>query len=298
MDTDRIIDRRKLKRRLTFWRVAAVALLLVLIGVVASEAYKSTGDHIARISIDNIIHQDRDRAKVLAKLATNDKAKALIVHINSPGGTTTGSEELYLGLRQIAKNKPVVAVIGTLGASGGYIAAIGADRIFARETSLTGSIGVVMQTAEFSGLMEKIGVTSEKITSGKMKGEPSANAPIKEEVRVVFQELIDDTHSWFVGLVKDRRTMDDAKLVEIADGRVFTGRQAKDNGLIDDFGGENEAVAWLKSEKEIAEGMAVKDVYWGRQADPIARHLDGLVQQYAPFAGPALDGLLALWQPR
>ncbi len=298
MDADSIIDRRRLKRRLNYWRVTAIAVLVILVAVVASETYQRERDHIARISIKNIILQDADRALVLSKIATDDNAKALVVHINSPGGTTTGSEELYLGLRAIAAEKPVVAIIGTLGASGGYIAAIGADHILARETSLTGSIGVILQTAEFSGLMEKVGITTEKITSGKMKGEPSANGPIKDDVRVVFQELIDDTHQWFVGLVKERRDLSDAKLSEIADGRVFTGRQAKENGLIDAFGGEAAAISWLAAEKSIDREIPVQNVYWGREADPINRHLDGLAQQFSPFAQHTLDGLLALWQPK
>jgi len=298
MDRDSLIDRRRLKRRLNYWRIAAASLLIILIAAVAGEAYQSERDHIARISIKSIIREDGERARVLARIAKDEKAKALVVHINSPGGTTTGSEELYLGLRNIAANKPVVAVIGTLGASGGYIAAIGADRILARETSLTGSIGVMMQTAEFSGLMEKVGISTENITSGKMKGEPSASGPLRNNVRVVFQGLIDDTHSWFVGLVRERRGLGDKDLSDIADGRVFTGRQAKEIGLIDDFGGESAAIDWLSAEKGINAEIPVQSVYWGREAHPINRHLDGLAKQFSPFTHAALDGLLALWQPK
>ncbi len=298
MDADTIIDRRKLKRKLTYWRIAAVLMLVALIGVVAAETYPGKRDHIARISIRNIIVEDRERDQALTGIMKDEHAKALIVRINSPGGTTAGSEELFQGLRRVAAKKPVVAVIGTLGASGGYIAAIGADYIVARETSLTGSIGVLMQTAEFSGLMEKLGISAEKITSGALKGKPSVTGKMDDDVRRVFQALIDDSHAWFLGLVKERRKLSDAAVRSVGDGRVFTGRQAKASGLIDAFGGESVAITWLGKEKKLKKSLPVQNVYWGPEADPWNRRFRSMLGYFIPTARHTLDGLLALWQPR
>ena len=128
------------------------------------------GPHIARLSVDGLIYEDSRREAALSGLVEDEAAVALIVRINSPGGTTTGSEALFRNLRRVAEKKPVVAVVGTMGASGGYIAAIGADYIVARETSITGSIGVILETAEFSGLLEKLGVTAEQVKSGGLPG--------------------------------------------------------------------------------------------------------------------------------
>ncbi len=298
MDANSILDRRRLKRRLAFWRIAAVLLAVSVVGLAGLKIYERQTDHIARVAIKNIIVSDPERSAALAKLAKSDRVKAVVVRINSPGGTTTGSENLYRNLRLIAEEKPVVAVIGTLGASGGYIAAIGADRIFARETSITGSIGVIMQTTEFSGLLDKIGISIDSVTSGRMKGKPSPSEPMDEETRAVFQSLIDDAHRWFKGLVTERRGLTGEKLAAVSDGRVFTGKQAVEKGLVDALGGETEALDWLRKEHKVAKDLEVKNIYWGREADPLQRRLDSALSGLKEISPHALDGLLALWQPK
>ena len=157
MDADAILDRRRLKRRLVFWRVVAAVAVMALLALGVGKYVSRDDSHVARLSIDGFISEDPERGEAIENLVDRDDVAAVIVRINSPGGTTTGSEQIYQGLRRVAAEKPVVAVIGTIGTSGGYIVAIAADHIIARETSLTGSIGVLFQTAEFTVLLDKPG---------------------------------------------------------------------------------------------------------------------------------------------
>lgn len=297
MEASKLIDRRQLKRRLNFWRVVAVLAVLALVALVVERTEVRKGDRVARITIDGIIVQDRDRDRALSRIAKNDKTKALIVRINSPGGSTTGSEELYLGLRRVAEEKPVVAVIGTLGASGGYIAALAADRIYVRETSLTGSIGVVMETAEISGLLEKLGIKAERIASGPLKGRPSGTEAMDDQVRAALQALIDDAQAWFVGLVRERRELDDAALRQVTDGRVFTGRQALAEALVDAIGGEREARDWLEQERKIDRDLPMVEVRWGEDASFLGRLFNRALTGWLPRPSLGLDGLVAVWHP-
>ena len=182
-DADALTERRRLKRRLAGWRAAAI-LLAVAAVLIAINARRQGwhglvgGAHVARINITGLILEDAKRDAALAKLADDAETKAVVVHISSPGGSTFGGESLYNGLRRIAAKKPVVAVIDTMGASAAYMTAVAADRIFARESSITGSVGVLLQVTEFSGLLGKIGVNVETIKSGTSKAEHSPLAPI------------------------------------------------------------------------------------------------------------------------
>jgi len=302
LDADALLDRRRLKRQLAVWRLIGV---VALVGLGMLALGKATGlgqkSHIARLTVAGLIAEDRERDQTLERLIKDDRVKALIVQINSPGGTTAGSEALYLQLRRAADRKPVVATIGTLGASGGYIVALAADRVFARETSLTGSIGVLMQTAEVSGLLEKLGVTSEVLTTGKLKGEPSLVKPLSPDGRAALSELLQDSHRWFVGLLKTRRELPQDEAERLADGRVFTGRQAIAAKLIDAIGGEREARAWLAKERGIAETLPVNDVKIERDDDSWLRSSTaGILGAFGKSLLPerlTLDGLLALWHP-
>jgi len=302
LDADALIDRRRLKRQLAVWRVIGVVALVALGAVAIGRA---TGldhrPHVARLVVNGLIGEDSAREQTLEKLIKDDKAKALIVQINSPGGTTAGSEALYAQLRRVSEKKPVVATIGTLGASGGYIVALAADRIIARESSLTGSIGVMMQTAEFSGMMEKLGVTAEALTTGRLKGEPSMTRPLSPEGRAALNELIQDSYRWFVGLVQKRRGMALEEAERLADGRVFTGRQAIANKLVDALGGEREARQWLAAERQVAESLPVfelkvekEDQSWLRAS---ASEAFGAFGKALIPERLTLDGLLALWHP-
>ncbi len=296
-DLDTLIDRRRLKRRLRFWRLAAVLAIVALIFVFAQKAGLQSASYVARVTIDDIILEDAALEEAIANVANDKNAKALIVRINSPGGSTTGSESLYQALRQVAATKPVVSVMGTLAASGGYVVAIAADRIFARETTLTGSIGVIMEYAEFSRLFDKIGVQVDTIKSVPLKGEPSLAEPLSKEGRQALQVLIDDSHDWFVGLVAARRNMSDEKARALADGRVYTGRQALKNGLVDALGGEAEARAWLMSERGVATDLPAVDVDLTAEERLLQQFVGDAIARIFSSPRLALDGMVSLWHP-
>ncbi len=298
LDADAIVDRRRLKRRLIAWRLAAITAVAALayVAIFPSQTL-DVRDHIAAIGVAGLITDDQERIEVLDEVASTDSAKALIVRINSPGGTAVGGETLYHALRRVADKKPVVALIRTLGTSGGYMAALAADRIYARENSITGSIGVLLQTAEMSGLMEKVGIKAEALTSGPMKGQPSAFEPMGDEARAVNQALIDDTHNWFVNLLAERRGLDATEAAAAADGRVFTGRQALAAKLIDGFGGLREARAWLDADRGIPARLPLRELKMPEAPlDLISRFL-GSAEKTLLSERLALDGLLTLWQP-
>lgn len=297
MDADAILDRRRLKHRLILWRLLAAFAVMALIAVGVGK-FAIPGDrHVARLSIDGFISEDRQRGDAIENLIDEDDVEAVIVRINSPGGTTTGSEQIYHSLRRVAAEKPVVAVIGTIGTSGGYIVAIAADHIIARETSLTGSIGVLFQTAEFTGLLEKLGIKPFTLKSSPLKGQPSPFEPVSEAVRESLKILLKDSFNWFSGLVRDRRNLDSATLAAATDGRVFSGRQAIKLRLIDGLGGEMAARRWLRESHDISEDLPVRNVRWGENAGLIARTLDTLGGKLFKNERLTLDGLLSVWQP-
>src|ERR1700757_978586 len=264
LDSDVIVDRRRIRRKLTFWRVIAVVLAIagiITIATLASPGGRNvlaTSGSIARINIEGLIRSDQNRVEALERLE-NSQAAAVVVHINSPGGTTAGSEQLYDSLTRLKAKKPLVVVVEGLAASGGYITAIAADHIVAQQTSLVGSIGVLFQFPNFSEVLKTVGVKVEEVKSSPLKAAPNGFEPTSPEARDALDSLVKDSYAWFKGLVKDRRGMDDALLVKVADGRVFTGRQAVELKLIDQLGDEKTAIAWLEAEKGVKKDLPVRD---------------------------------------
>jgi protease-4 len=297
MDADAILDRRRLKRRLVFWRIATGLAVMALIAVGVGKYYSHDQNHVARLSITGFIMEDIQRGAAIDELVERDTVRAVVVRINSPGGTTAGSEQIYHALRRVAAKKPVVAVIGTIGTSGGYIVAIAADHIVAMETSLTGSIGVLFQTAEFTGLMEKLGITPISLKSSPLKGQPSPVEPMTEEVRKALRILLEDSYDWFKGLVQKRRQFNPTELRRAADGRVFSGRQAKKLRLIDALGGERAARRWLKENHSVSTDLPAIDVRWGEKSSLLVRTLDTVSGKLFKNERLTIDGLLSVWRP-
>jgi protease IV len=313
---DYVIDRRRLRRKVTFWRVFAFVLALLAIGAIWLRA-TSTGipgpgaAHIARVEITGLITGDRKTLELLEKIGKS-KASAVLLSIESPGGTTTGSERLFEEIRLLSQKKPVVAVVGTVAASGAYIAALGADRIFARKNSLVGSIGVLAQIPNVSQLMGKLGVSMEVVRSAPLKAAPNSFEPTSPEARKAMQDIIADSYSWFKELVKTRRNLNDGELVKVADGRVFTGQQGIGLKLVDAIGGEREAIAWLEKEKNLPEKLRIRDwktnenrsFGWLRTAAALFEFAGftqfalALRQAQNPADAGILDGLLAVWQSK
>ncbi len=301
LESDYLVDRRRLKRRLALWRGLAVVIAVALIAV-AVDRFQGTsargGDYVARLHIDSIIFNDRDRIEALDELADDRRARALILRINSPGGTVVGGESLYRVLRKVAAKKPVVAVMDGIATSGGYMVAIAAGRIFAHQASITGSIGVLFQTAEITELLERIGVSVTTIKSGPLKAEPSPVTKLTPEARRATQALVDDMFKMFVDMVAERRKMNRDRVLKLADGRVYTGRMAVANGLVDAIGGEPEALEWLRTEKKIDRDLSVRDVRIHRDVEAWFDRLTGLGLKAVLSERLTLDGLVSVWHPR
>jgi protease IV len=259
---DYIVDRRKLRRQVRFWRIVAFAVAAVVVLAIGARfagfGKLSSQPHVARLAIKGIITGDEATLKLIREVAKS-QATAVILAIDSPGGTTAGSEEIFDELRLLAAKKPVVAVVGNLAASGAYIAALGADRIFARGNSLVGSIGVLVEYPNVSSLLDKIGIKFESIKSSPLKAAPNGMEPTSEAARAAMAALVSDSFDWFKGLVKERRQLTDDELAVVSDGRVFTARQGLPLKLVDAIGGEREAIAWLEKEKGVPKDLPVRD---------------------------------------
>jgi protease-4 len=320
LDSDVIVDRRRIRRKLTFWRVAAALIAIaaiVTVGLIAAPGGRgglTAAGSIARINIEGLIRSDQERVEALEQLEKS-QAAAVIVHINSPGGTTAGSEQLYDALTRLKAKKPLVVVVEGLAASGGYITAIAADHIIAQQSSLVGSIGVLFQFPNFSELLKTVGVKVEEVKSSPLKAAPNGFEPTSPEARDALDALVKDSYAWFRGLVKERRGMDDALLEKVSDGRVFTGRQAVELKLIDQLGDEKTAVAWLVAQKGIKADLPVRDykltprfsdltflrtaaalTFDALGLSTVARQIEQTgVTQAADRLG--LEGMLALWHP-
>ncbi len=312
---DEIIDRRRLRRKLTFWRIAA--LLIAAFAIIAAswrlfgEGLAGTSsDHIAKVRVEGTILEDVELLSTLRKIGESEKVKGVIISVDSPGGTTTGGEAIFEAIREIAEKKPVVAQVSTLAASAGYLAAAASDHIVARQTSIIGSIGVLVQFPNFSGLMEKIGVGIEEIKSSPLKAEPSPFNPTTDEERAMIQLMVLDSYEWFIDLVAERRPLERAQVLAIADGSVFTGRQAVEKKLVDELGGEKAAVKWLEG-KGIAADLEV--IEWKPKRDISLFDPLGTPSSVLRFLGISaserdlfeqtglerifLDGLVSVWHP-
>ena len=303
-DTDSFIDRRRLKRRLRNWRIAAI-FLAVLVVVAAVGRFYGPGalggldgpDRVGLLAISSIILQDQAREDAIRASARNSSIKALVVRINSPGGTVVGGESLFTALRAFAAEKPVVAVMEDLATSAGYMAALGGDYIIARQSTITGSIGVILQTTEFTGLLEKLGITAEAIKSRPLKGQPSPLEKLSEEARAATQSVVSDIFDMFVDMVSARRGMSREEVLALADGRVFTGRQAVANGLVDALGSEKEAREWLAASHDIDTGLPLMAVKIRREGGLFRDILDNAFGKALFSERLRLDGLISLWQP-
>lgn len=278
----------------TFWRIFAVVVLLLIIGAMRDDAAPS-GPYVARLWIDGLIVDDAGRDALIADLRDDDDVKAVILRINSPGGTTAGSEALYISLRDLAAAKPVVAALGSVAASGGYIAAIGADWIVARGNTMTASIGVVMQYPQLTGLLDRLGIEMKEIKSSPLKASPSPFVEAPAAAIAVQREMVADSYAWFRGLVAERRGLEGAALDAVADGRVVSGRMALDAGLVDVIGGEPQAVAWLRAEHGVTAAPRDAEIEEARQKRLIDLVFSQLGVEVPTFllreaAGRALSG--------
>jgi protease-4 len=308
LEADQIVERRRLKRSRNLWRFGALmAVIIAFLAVLAAAGISKfgLGSYVARVRIDGVITDGETITKAIDGIAKDDAAKAMIVSVDSPGGTVTGSQAIYESIRRVAAKKPVVTVMGALAASGGYVVSLGADHIVSGRNTITGSIGVILQAFEISGLLQKLGVQVNEIKSAPLKGEPSEFHPLTPEARKATDLLVEDAYEWFVGLVAERRKLAPDAARVLGDGRVFSGKQALAAKLVDEVGDERTARAWLAGQYHVAESLPVRDAdiqnripglagAQNRAVAALTLLLTGKVLDSKPLT---LDGLVAIWHP-
>ncbi|WP_135466746.1 signal peptide peptidase SppA [Crenalkalicoccus roseus] len=299
-ETDLLIDRRRLKRRLALWRGAAVLLLAAAAAVLfwgrGEEGLLPGRGHVARVEVEGFISDDRRMIEALDRVRRDAAARAVILAIDSPGGSVAGGEALHAAIARLQARKPVVAVMRGTAASAGYMVALPAERIFAREATVTGSIGVLLQSPDVSDLMAQLGVRVHVIASGPFKDQPSPFRPLTDEGREELNRVVVDLHEQFVAKVAAGRRMDPAAVRPLADGRIFTGRQALAAGLVDAIGGEAEARAWLAAERQVPETLPVRDVRVRTTTDRLLGAALGSLAKTVISEWLGVDGPRLLWQ--
>jgi len=314
-ETETVLDRRQLKRSLTLWRVLAIVAVVAALGAlgIAGAGGLPERKQIARITVEGMITENREQLAMLKRIAEADHVAGVVLFVNSPGGTTTGGEALFEGLRRIAEKKPVVAQFGTVAASAAYIAGLGTDHIVARGNTITGSVGVIMQWPEFTELLAKVGVKMNEIKSGPLKANPSPFQPLDEQGRKTTEQMINEGQRWFLSLVASRRSVKTSEISGLEQGRIFSGREAQTLKLVDEIGGEFEAVRWLEDKRNVPKGLKVVD-WKPKRASSLSAlgmlgsavlaglGLDGerignVLGADPQFGGLGLDGFVSIWHP-
>lgn len=314
MESSAIADRRQLRRKLSFWRVIAVLLLVglgfALYSFAGGEFGAGSRPQIARVSITGVIRDDKELLERLKTIQDDDKVKALIVSISSGGGTTYGGERIYKAIRAVAAKKPVVSDIRTLAASAAYMIAVAGDDIVAGDTSITGSIGVLLEYPQVKDLLDKLGVSMEAIKSAPMKAEPSPFHPPSDDTKAMINNMVMDSYGWFVDLVAERRKLPRDQVLKLADGSIFTGRQALANKLVDSLGDDDDIRTYLATRK-VAKDLPIVD--WDAPSRRSPFFLGSAASQIITLLGYGdfikgddaqkllsdklfLDGLLSVWQ--
>jgi protease IV len=303
LDSDALLALRRLRRHLTWWRLLAViGFSLALFVSIQDSGVLPKEAHVARIDIEGIIVEDKEFLAMLDALAKDKNVRAVIVDISSPGGTFTGGDAVYTALRRIGADKPVVAVMGGMATSGAYMAAIAADRIYAGYGTITGSVGVIMESADVTGLLDKLGIKPEIIKSGAVKASPNPTEPLSTAARDQLQSVINALHLRFMEMVAERRGMSiDAVRARTGDGRIMVGADAVEAGLIDAIGDVNSARAWLHQERGIPADLPMLEwapdeplAWWHERASSMASAIFGNLLLPERLR---LDGIQALWHP-
>jgi protease-4 len=264
--------------------VAGVFVFFLLV-VVTSGVFRtgsvlvSITDKIGILEVEGPIADSTLLLAQIKEFREQDNIKAVVARIDSPGGGVAPSQEIYAELKLLAAEKPLVVSMGSVAASGGYYLAVAAERIFANPGSITGSIGVIMSFPNYRELLGKVGVQTEVVKSGRFKDIGSATRPFTAADRTLLQGLIDDVHQQFVEAVSDGRHMSIDRLQPFVDGRIFTGRKAKEIGLIDELGTLNDAIKYAAKVAGIDEDS---DLVYPEQESTnlIERYLQGAVSHY------------------
>jgi len=301
LNADTLIDRLHLKSQVTRWRVLAIVFgvlaLLVILDRFSPHYSPMERNFIARLTFEGFIGDDKRAYELIDEVAEDSHAKAVVVWLDTPGGSAVGGEEIFLRLRALSAKKPVVAVMRSISASAGYMIALGADRIFAREGTITGSIGVIIETAEITEMAKKLGIEPIIIKSAPLKASPSPFEKVTPESQKAVQDVVGDFYARFVDMVVERRKLPRTRVLELADGRVYSGRRAVDNKLIDAIGGEEDAIAWLQAEKKLTPDLEVRDVKVEEPENLLKSLTESVAGKFFYNSRSGLDGLVSIWHP-
>jgi protease-4 len=299
LEADLLAERRRLSRRVSLWRALAVLGVMAALAVIFGRGDMgglASGEHVLRLRIEGVITEDRRLLEVIEEARTDSSARAMLLVIDSPGGSMAGGEALHGALKRFAEKKPIVALMGGTAASAGYMIAMPAQHVLAREATVTGSIGVLLQSFDISELMARLGVRPDILATGPFKAQPNPFQPLTDQGRAEMMRVLEDLHGQFIAMVVAGRRMDEARVRPLADGRVFTGRQALGLGLIDAIGGEAEARAWLAAQKDVPEALPVRDLEPRDRVEKfLNRYVGSLVKTLmAEWFG--VDAPRAVWQ--
>ena len=254
-------------------------LLLLLVGVIfflavyffgslTGKRSLSLGDHVGVVTVEGVLRDSQDIVRQVEEFSRDEGIKAVVVRIDSPGGGVTPSQEIYDSLVELKTKKRIVVSMGSVAASGGYLIACAADKIVANPGTITGSISAIMHFANAEELLKKIGLKSSTVKSGKFKDIGSPTRPMTPEEKALIQALVDDTYDQLLDVIARDRKIPKEALRKIADGRIFTGRQAWKLGLVDDLGGMDYAVrlagkiSGIKGKPEVAYPTKKKSTLW------------------------------------
>ena len=282
---------KRLRYKKTILIVVAIFFFVILI---SDNRYKKP--HIAKVTIDNIITQDSFRYEKLEELSQNKNTKAVIVFINSPGGTVVGGETLYKSIKSIAQQKPIISVMGEVATSAAYMASLGSNYIFAQEGTITGSVGVLVLSSEFTELAKKIGISTEVIKSGDLKASPSPLEKMTPKAREQMEKIVQEISKNFINLVKKERKLNNNKTQLISDGRIFTGQSALQIGLIDSIGNIKEAKEYLKMEHNI-DMLPILNIEIIKKEKMIEKFLSLFTNKINASKLLNLKGLISIWIP-
>lgn len=281
-----------------FTLVGVVFSILIVITIfltlITGDSGLALGDKIGIVKIEGVIIDSIDINRQIKEFSRRDDIKAVIIRINSPGGSVAPSQEIYNEVKRLANEKMVVASMSSVAASGGYYIALGADRIVANPGTITGSIGVIVQFMNFEGLLSKIGITGSVIKSGKFKDTGSPLRQMTDDEKQVLKLLVDDVQRQFVSAVVESRDLKPEVVEKLADGRIFSGSQAMKYGLVDKMGGLQEAI-------DLAAELANMDgdpsvVYSKKKVDGLLKYFTG--EEPGAFFGSLYSGLDILYLAR
>ena len=273
-----------------------ITVIVIMLIVTASLQFQQKENFIAKITVEGIIKDRNDILEQLKDLDNDQNVKGLITIINSPGGTYVGSKEIHESIKKLSKKIPTVAYMREMATSGGYLVSLSSDRIFGNEGTITGSIGVILQTADISQLLGKLGINPVIIKSGDLKAVPNPAEEIDEKKLNYLKDVIKKMQTEFLNLVKKSRDISSSTLDLVSDGRIVTGKQAKDLKLIDAVGTENDAISWLKKEAGLDDKVKVKDLSVQSEITELL-NFSFLKKKINYLNQNFYNGFIAIWTP-